>query len=143
MAGFYAVLAGFGDGLHVLAHVQSDSALEASLSEGVISGGGRASCCDCGCLFGQLGRKVSLQRSSSAASLCAVEPAGDHEEQSPPHDHDCEICKLLSQLKVASRYLATSPVVVATPVEVCAFSDRLFYADVVYAFAARGPPNLA
>lgn len=123
----YVFLAAVGDGLHRLA---------------CLSGCCDAACCEFSgeddCLFCHHEGGCS---DATGAQGTGLEPCGSCPKDSPqPHDSDCEVCRLLAQLKTATTTIEVPAQVIWAAAPAPPESDPKAPSLSLPATSARGPP---
>lgn len=123
----YVFLAAVGDGLHGL---------------GCLSGGCDAACCESSegddCLFCH---HEGGCNEAPGAQATGIEPCGSCPKESPqPHDSDCDVCRLLAQLKAATATIEVPVQVIWAAAIAPPESDPKASSLSLPATSARGPP---
>ncbi len=126
LAGGYALLAAVGDGLHGLACLGGDACCGAVEDDGCFFCHHEAdSCCVAGrgCIAG--GERAGCPQDGPAPK---------------PHDSNCDVCRLLAQLKLATATIEVPALVIWAPAPTRPESDPKAPSLSLPATTARGPP---
>lgn len=126
LAAGYALLAAVGDGLHGLVCFGHDACCVAAEEDD--------------CLFCHHETPCSADSQGCAGSLVDCHDCPEDSGQPRPHGDDCDVCRLLAQLKTASAVIETPAIVIWAPVPSRPESDPAAPSATLPATTARGPP---